>query len=349
MSYRLRTRESAAAGIGRIVIEQMDQALRQVRSVPKPANETIHKVRVCFKRIRAALRLIRDDLGPELFELENFAFRDAARHLAPTRDAAVLVHTLRKLAERFPSGVGGRQHQRLRRLLRKRLPGDGRALLQALPAVEEKLIGARLLIADWLAHQSVQRDDFAALGNGLKRAYASGCKCLEAARQQPDAAVLHEWRKQVKYLLYQLSILTPVWPEHLCGLSVELKKLAACLNDDHDLDVLREALLQTLRPKNDKDIRSVLSLIERCRAELRQTAWHLGVRIYAENPGSFVRRLRVYWEQWRSEAIGTVSFADDVAAVAVRLPTPLLTVAGANQSRNRSPDEQRCLSVAAGR
>src|ERR1019366_5884992 len=65
---------------------------RSRRRVPFcPRLRTVPEVRKCFKRVRAALRLVREDLGDDAYREENWCLRDAARPLTEVRDAEMLV------------------------------------------------------------------------------------------------------------------------------------------------------------------------------------------------------------------------------------------------------------------
>ncbi|HKN40971.1 MAG TPA: CHAD domain-containing protein [Acidimicrobiia bacterium] len=57
-------------------------------------DEAAHDARKRAKKLRALLRLVRPELGDDVYRRENRALRDAARRLSPVRDAWVLVETL---------------------------------------------------------------------------------------------------------------------------------------------------------------------------------------------------------------------------------------------------------------
>src|SRR5438105_7666864 len=57
-------------------------------------DEATHDARKRTKRLRALLRLVRRELGDDVYHRENGALRDAARRLSPVRDAWVLVEAL---------------------------------------------------------------------------------------------------------------------------------------------------------------------------------------------------------------------------------------------------------------
>ncbi len=71
--------------------------------------EAIHETRKALKRLRALVRLLREELGEQQFKREHAILRDAARRLAGARDAEVMVGTLDALLERHPRKLGRRR------------------------------------------------------------------------------------------------------------------------------------------------------------------------------------------------------------------------------------------------
>jgi CHAD domain len=71
------------------------------------------------------------------------------------------------------------------------------------------------------------------------RVYRRGRQALAAVRQKPTVEFIHEWRKQAKYLRYQLDLLRPLAPTALTPLAKTIDRLGDLLGDDHDLAVLR--------------------------------------------------------------------------------------------------------------
>src|SRR5262245_6353288 len=111
MGYKLKKNESAGAGMRRVVREEIDQALELVKKGPADPETAVHELRKHFKRLRAVLRLVRDELGEEVFGREDGALRDLGRRLAPAREASIRVSALERLRtayeKDFPAdGVG---------------------------------------------------------------------------------------------------------------------------------------------------------------------------------------------------------------------------------------------------
>src|SRR5207237_1379951 len=86
MSFKLDEQEDVSEGIRRIIVERIDDALGSLRSKAGASlSETVHTARKRFKEARAALRLVRDELGEERFADGNRALRDAGRPLSEVR------------------------------------------------------------------------------------------------------------------------------------------------------------------------------------------------------------------------------------------------------------------------
>lgn len=70
------------------------------------------------------------------------------------------------------------------------------------------------------------------------------------------------------------------------------------LGHEHDLSVFRKELTRDEEPLADGTIlEAPLGLIERRWEDLRQEA---GPRLFAEKPKLLTRRIRCYWDVWRS-------------------------------------------------
>src|SRR5262245_60188726 len=163
MGFRLRDDESVQDGIKRIVLAQIDRSLDQLQPKIRNRQRAIHEARVCFKRIRALLRLIYGEIGPDGFKLENTVYRDAGRLLSAARDTAVVADTLEDLVDqcnKYLDEPGIKLlRKRLRRLRADQL-GDGS---QTLPQITEHLRLARRRVEEW----PLNHDDFSALACGL--------------------------------------------------------------------------------------------------------------------------------------------------------------------------------------
>ncbi len=295
-AYRLQDHEPVPDAIRRIALGRIDHALEQLRgNADSNPEEAVHEARKDMKRLRGLVRLVRGELGEKAYKRENAAFRDIGRLLSGVRDADVMVATVDQLAERYPKQLPPDTSGGLRQALEARKPDDDRsaAARQAVEMLEQ----AWDRVDEW----PLEQDSFDALEDGLRQVYARGRRAFRAAKKDPSAESLHEWRKRAKDLWYHHQLLQCSWPEAIDPLADQAHELSDHLGDDHDLAVLAEWAkehaaaaggLYALQELND--------VIELRRGELQVQAFVLGERLYAERPGAFRRRFRGYWRSWRT-------------------------------------------------
>ena len=298
MSARLKTGESPRKGLRRIVLGQISKALDDLADVAEPA-ETVHSARKRLKRLRALLRVARDGMDPAVHDREKARLRDAARPLAEARDAAVLVDALDDLVER--SGDLG-PHEPIARtrdaLLQRKSDATRRALGEG-SAIDD--LAATLREArDALGGDAFRGVTWPVLRAGLRRIYRRGRHAFRAAGESPTVENLHEWRKRVKDLGYALEVVEPIRPSVVRQRVNLAGDLAEALGDDHDLAVLREALLAGAGPS--PAVVALLPVIDARRTQLQEAAFRLGRKVYRERPRDFAGRLDASWHEWRSRA-----------------------------------------------
>ena len=106
--YGLKRKEGVGEGLRRIALGRAEKALEELGEAGdgSPA-DSIHGARKDLKKLRAVLRLSRDELGAKLFRTENRRYRDAGRLLSTSRDAEVKLQTVVALRRRFEAAFPG--------------------------------------------------------------------------------------------------------------------------------------------------------------------------------------------------------------------------------------------------
>ena len=304
--YRLERGESAAEGVRRVISGRLEKAAERLRENGADGDlpVAIHGARKDLKKARAALRTVRPELSRRDFKRENRRLRDAARMLAASRDAEVKLVTLEALAEDAgPSAP----------------PGPLRIWHDALATERDRVTGGagsgagdlddQIARATWAIEASLaavpalrlKRGGWRLLEAGFDRAYREGRTDLASVRRKPSSTHVHDWRKRVKDLWYQLRLVEAAWPGQLAASAGEVHELTELLGDHHDLAVLREDLAG--RPEVGSGPAAVFGeLIAQRQASLLDEALVLGDRVYAERPKAHRRRLRAYWRAWRRPA-----------------------------------------------
>ncbi len=139
-------------------------------------------------------------------------------------------------------------------------------------------------------------DGFDTLGSGIEDAYRRGRRALRRARDRPTDDHMHEWRKSVKHLWYQVRLIERAAPSVLEALVTALDDLAEALGDDHDLAVLVDRLAADPKSFGGKQgVKRARRLARGQQADLRRRAFRLGATVYAETPRAFTHRMGAYW------------------------------------------------------
>jgi CHAD domain-containing protein len=295
--YRLRDGETADEGLRRIAHGRIDAALEQLRrNADADLASAIHDARKDLKKLRSLLRLVRADIGKRQYRAENSRYRDAARLLAVARDAEVKLETLAALRERYPDEAPAADVlQRALEGERARVAGDAAdpELRRRLDEAAETIAAGAAEVDDWMLGD----DGFDLLRTGLERSYRRGRDGLRSLGDDPTDYELHEWRKRVKDLWYQLRLLRSVWPAALKGPVEAADELADLLGDHHDLALLIDDT--RVRGSGDLELAALTGLARRRQRELLDAALPIAERLYAEKPKRFVERIEAYWDAWR--------------------------------------------------
>jgi CHAD domain-containing protein len=288
-SYRLRDGEAVPKGIARIAHGRIDHAIDELqgKTESSPA-EAVHEARKDMKKLRAVVRLVRGEIGDDVYRRENACFRDAARELSGVRDADVMLATLAELEEGHREEIAAREAGDLRQALeahRLRTSSGGRSRASA--QVVSTLAAARTRVSRW----PLEHDGFEAVAAGLERTYWRGRRDFRTASAEPTTENLHEWRKRVKDLWYHLTILGDTWRPVMEALADEAHTASERVGADHDLAVL----LAWAEERVPASAAAIAAPVGRRRAELQADAFAIGTRLYADKPGAFVRRLENWW------------------------------------------------------
>ncbi len=297
MSYVLMAGESTAAGIKRVIEEELESAAAQLsqKSIAK-RDEAIHEARKSVKKIRAALRLVEDDL-PVLFNRENRRLRDMGRKLASFRDAAASIEIFDKVVGGLGDEPGKAALSSIRRGLQKhkRATTHNTSVRAMLDHLVTLLSGARGRVTKW----PLDADGFPIIAKGLERTFQRSRIAMAAAREEESPENYHDWRKRVKDHFYQLVLLENLWTAAMRAHMKTLKELETCLGDDHDLVLLLEMLNAKHADFNEKDLESFQAAASHHQKKLRERAVSLGRQIFHEQPAEFVERVDKQWDLWQ--------------------------------------------------
>ncbi len=291
--FAIDNHEELNEGIARVIKEQLEYIANQCE-IPVNIDSSVHEIRKAFKRLRAVLRLIRFDIGDELFHVENVKFRELSRLLSKLRDQHVIISYLAMCFEANELAISEDNYIRFVNFLNKQKEEEMKGIMDGnvLAHIKEKAEEY---------NKAVQAYPLKGLGphtinDGVVHAYKQCLLQMEQAQLKLEDESLHTLRKKVKYLLNQMLLVQEVWPEYFLNYSSSLKNVSEFLGNDHNL---AEAILLI---KNTPD--SIINAQEKTnlenaivneRTQIHEEVWPLMGKIFTEDSESFVKRVKSYW------------------------------------------------------
>lgn len=299
MAFRLDPSVAVAMSVRRAAEGRIDDALAHLGVVqeggtPEEVETAVHEARKRAKQVRGLVRLVRPPLGEEYGEF-NRRVRDAARELSSTRDAHALLVTFDALLDREGVSKDDDVFGRVRDALQER----AQAATGGLAADDPRVVRSRRLFTSARRHLGRWElpEGFAALGPGLGLTYRRGRGGARRVGEEATDEGVHEWRKAVKYLRYQVRLLEGAAPGVLHPLEARLHDLSDLLGEDHDLAVLAGHLGADPDDFGGPGPADAATRLARHRqGELRPPAVRLGATLYAERSSAFVARVEAYWD-----------------------------------------------------
>ncbi|HEA30995.1 MAG TPA: CHAD domain-containing protein [Leeuwenhoekiella sp.] len=256
--------------------------------------EDVYEIRQNFKKIRALLRLARDE--KDNYSRENKFFRDEARKIASVRHANSMIEGLDLIQQQYNERIYKKAFSDIRIHLEEHRDKEVEKVLQENHVLQDM-------------HQNLEPrcekttsffkgvDSFKTIGSGIKRVYKRGKKAHTKALNSKSTSNLHDLKKRVNYLIDQLDAINPVWPKFLKAWSEELHELSAFLGSYRDLAMLNDYLQENNTKISTEDGAYLLgTLITGHQDQLRKHAILLGKKLYYLDPKDFIALLEVAWE-----------------------------------------------------
>ena len=283
----------------RRLAESVDTAVTELRQDPLD-DRGIHQARRALKKARAALRLLRPAWGENHYRIENEALRDAGRCLSPLRDARAVLDGFEDLSRRLDQHADARPAlSRVRTLLegelrvaRRLMRRPSEPLERCIDLLEAHRIRRRVAEAARADRGATDPDS---PRDALRRLYRKARRQLDHARSADAEEVLHEWRKQVKYLLNAAEELREHLGPRAAKLIERTDPIADDLGTEHDLAVLADRIGAAggaaSAASADPAMEALRRLIDRRRDKLRRRALAMGRRVYQRKPARFLERV----------------------------------------------------------
>lgn len=294
MAAQLRSGGDLRDQFANVATMQAGRGKAALETAADDAEKAIHDARKSLKKLRSTLRLARPSLG-DAWKRENAYWRNVARRMSESRDAAAMVDAFDDVAETSIDEAFVGDFSPIRgALIARRDAVEGHGDTAAIIDRARRSFGraaARLSPLSWPT-------DGKALGRGLRRGYSQFREAWKAAKRTGADDDWHRWRKRTKDHAVHIGLLRSAAPAALKRRRDRAKALADLLGKDHDLAVLG-ALIAGPEGIAIGDaglrVRFMAALAMR-RRMLRRQALKLGRKLCRDKPKAFARNLLEEWQ-----------------------------------------------------
>lgn len=288
MSTRLKAGDSPGHALQRACGGHATKALICLKKADRA--EAAHNVRREIKKMRAVFQLAEDGLRRKNYRKIAKSMRLCAKPLAAVRDARVMRQAFEMLA-----GGKARKFPEIRSALEAQYSQTGRDYMgNDLGSIARLVLKQTSRLIDDMDLRKVHWPE---VQTRLRKSYARGRKACQQALKQPSPERLHEWRKQVKNLWYQLHFLSPQRTRRSEQMTAALDRLGELLGRIHDLVLLQQFVNE--RCRNVDEASRLQLLIAAKSTEYGAKIKQLGAKIYSQAPETAGAKLKAGWNSWR--------------------------------------------------
>ncbi|MGD9922481.1 MAG: CHAD domain-containing protein [Pseudorhodoplanes sp.] len=293
-STALKPGEPVGAALRDLAAAAVAEARQILTDPARDSTTKVHDIRRALKRWRAFLRMLAPHLG-ETGQALRFQARDLARRLTVARDAQSAIDAFQDATEAchdLPIALPARSLVTIRsRLDALRVENERNIWTDDIQqGLSDYLTAAAWQVSQW----NLDPLTFADLADMLTTTYRRARRCIPRNWNEVDGEDLHELRRRVVEHRYQMELIEPVWPR-LGRLWVdETQRLRTRLGKYQDLEMLaaKAGPHQPLAHWRSK----LAPIVAHRQADHVQAARRLAIRLFAEPPKVFRRRLEALWD-----------------------------------------------------
>src|SRR5680860_1356438 len=262
--------------------------------------DAVPKIRDNFKKVRAALRLVRDDY--KNYKKENEFYRDEAKKIRVVQQAVAMVKAVDLINEQYSERLYKNAFTDLRDKLETHKKEEIEKALNEEHIFQEmhQNLDAKCGDLKEALSKPVSRET---IESGLKRVYQRGRKAQKELSKSSSNEDLHELQKRVNYLEFQLGLLSPIWSEMIDVCQSELQKLSHLLLTSEALNQL-SGFLRSNGDTNAKEegVYLMNTLIEGHKEQVQQHAVLSAQKIFSLKPKHFMKFIMGAWDAHESES-----------------------------------------------
>ncbi|MFN8207589.1 MAG: CHAD domain-containing protein [Bacteroidales bacterium] len=287
---QLKPEEPLGIGIRRLLTDELYKVSCFTDQPVEGLHTSIHEIRRILKRVRAVIWLMEPDIGSYNCQRESAVYRDIGRRISGLRSLYVNQMTLQKLSAEFPKKLVEGPLKRTGQLLEEKYKTELKKALE-----EQNLIHyLKQDIDQALAgteEMQVLHDDLSIPEHALRMAFKTGRKRWRKVARKANSINIHELRKEVKNLQFQLQLLELYDPKGIHRRIEPLHRLAQLAGLEHDHYELAVFIRKYLPQEELK--KELLFRMNRKMVAIRKQILPLARKVYGMKSKKFIAGIKL--------------------------------------------------------
>ncbi len=263
---------------GVILVNELNAVLiRCNQLLVSPNSASIHECRKNLKMFRALIRLLKYAISRELFSELNLEARNISRFLAEFRDYDSALEACDRNYAHLTS-----YHKNLNTRVKHKIlkiQQNNHFNLNKVAEFSSNGIGKLVWFIDQIIPETIS---LKAITDAYLKMYKKNKQYVLRLTIENTVDEFHEWRKQVKYLRYQVMFLSSAWPSYSFFLENELHILSDFLGNMQDNQLVNDLIVHNKLLKSNAHELFYVSILK-MNQSLKQDALNLAKRVFASS------------------------------------------------------------------
>jgi CHAD domain-containing protein len=223
-------------------------------------------------------------------------FRDLSRQLSVARDNQVLLQRAKVTHKNMRPGIRNARADELINELELNREKSLKELAEGNNII--KTISNELnLSTSRIDSLKIKNEGFNVIEKGIERIYKQAQKYLYEIEKNPDPETIHNFRKRVKYLWYQMILLKPIYSRMLKAYCKSLEKISEEFGLHRDYTLFRQLMENNAYfGLNKKQIDFIRDFTDKEQNKIFTGAIEPSKKFFIESPGTFIMKLKNYYE-----------------------------------------------------
>lgn len=287
--------KSLTKELRRVIAEQVDLALSILNNEDIGIGKSVHETRRAIKKIKAVLLLFEGNAAGFKVDKNYKYLGGIAKSISEIRDIDVFIETIKKIHTKSGGIISSTHYdlvkKELVRIKDKLLKDKTSDNVDIVKETIEKLEEFKLKIPNI----KLDNKSYKIILKHIRKTYTKGRHLLKLSKNDLDSEIMHKFRKQAKYLWYQLSLMSNIWPQMITVYCASLKELSDIIGYEHDIFELSKFMFDRTQIDNGikEDINSILS---KKRLMYKKEFIPLADKIYSLKPKQFYNNLLQYYK-----------------------------------------------------